>query len=149
MDDLWERSVPFYEVSYNKIKNIFVEYKQDIRIESFSPINIGCRNSNYCIETNKGKYLLRICSFGSTEYLKERLICDALQGDVKLPELLYISENNVADRICLIYEFIDAVCLQTAFANGRMLNKNIIQQIAGYAAIIHNTCSLNHEDLVL
>lgn len=40
MDDLWERTIPFYEANYNEVVKIFVEYRQDIQIKSLSPINI-------------------------------------------------------------------------------------------------------------
>ena len=61
MHDLnWERSKPILDIDVDEIVNIFSEYKNDILIIDFSPIQSGCRNSNYVVNTSKGKYLLRI-----------------------------------------------------------------------------------------
>ena len=47
MDNLWERSIPFFELGLKEAETVFTEYDKYIRILNYIPINIGCRNSNY------------------------------------------------------------------------------------------------------
>ena len=61
MDNLWERSIPFYNIRSKEASDILIEYDKHIEILDLIPIKVGCRNSNYKANTNKGFFLLRIC----------------------------------------------------------------------------------------
>jgi len=86
MDNLWERSIPFYNMGIKEIAGIFTEYDKHFEILNYIPINIGCRNSNYKVHTNKGYFLLRVCPLNDISYiclLKNKLLLSVLEKGLK------------------------------------------------------------------
>jgi len=47
----WERSIPIIDVKFEQLKSIFMEYDKAITISDFSAIQLGCRNSNFVVNT--------------------------------------------------------------------------------------------------
>ena len=138
MDNLWERSIPFYNLGLREMEKVFREYDKNIEILNYNPINVGCRNSNYKVVSNKGCFFLRICPQNDFSYKKERIISEVFNEQVKTPKLLYTSENNITERTCLIYEYIDGNSLQEIQLQRSGIEDDIIIQVAKNAAIIHN-----------
>lgn len=139
MDNLWERSIPFYNIGSKDSSDIFKQFDKRIELLDIVPINIGCRNSNYKISTNKGLYILRVCPINDTSYKKEKILNELFYGGrIKLPKLLYVSEYNNTQRVCLIYEYVSGNSLQDVILQEGRVNDFIIQQVAEIAAHIHN-----------
>lgn len=144
MDNTWERSIPFYNLSIKDIEGIFTEYDKTFEVLNYIPINVGCRNSNYKVSTNKGDFLLRVCPLNDISYKKERTISEAFYGYINIPKLLFISENNITQRICLIYEYIKSNSMQEILIQNGKLEDNIIIQVAESASCIHNHDIINN-----
>lgn len=138
MDNLWERSIPFYNMGIKEITAIFTEYDKHFEILNYYPINVGCRNSNYKVHTNKGYFLLRICPLNDISYKKERTISKLFYGYLNIPKLLFVSEDNITQRICLIYEYIHGEPMQEMLIQRCKLKDSIIIQVAENASYIHN-----------
>lgn len=144
MDNLWERSIPFYHIGIKQITEIFKQYDRQFEILDFIQINVGCRNSNYKVHTNKGFFLLRICPLNDTKYKKEKKVSAIFSGDLKIPKLLFVSESNITERICLIYEYVNGISMQEMLAQRGKLEDNIIMQVAESASYIHNHDIVNN-----
>lgn len=145
MDNLWERSLPFYNLRIQEVKNIFTEYDKQFEILNFKPINIGCRNSNYKVTTNSGCFFLRICPLNDRSYKKEKIISEAFYGYIRIPKLLYVSENNVTQRTCLIYEYIHGHSMQEIQVGNGSFDDDIIIQVAEAASYIHK-CDISFDE---
>lgn len=144
MDNLWERSIPFYNMDIKKIIDLFAEYDKHFEILNYTPINVGCRNSNYKVHTNKGYFLLRICPLNDISYKKERTISQFFHGYINVPKLLFVSENNITQRICLIYEYIHGISMQEMLIQGGNFEDSIIIQVAESASYIHTHDIINN-----
>lgn len=138
MDDLWERSICFYNIELQEIIEIFKEYDRSFEILDFTPINIGCRNSNYKVDTNKGSFLLRICPINDTKYKKEQKVSEMFSEELNVPKLLFVSENNSVKRVCLIYDYIYGSSLQSLVVKSGKFDQRIISQVAKSAAVMHS-----------
>lgn len=139
MDDVWERSIPFFELNLEQVTALCQEHDCQVHVTSATPVYIGCRNSNYVVDTNHGKMLLRICPERDNSYKLERALDSVLDPDIRRPKLLFASVNNYTGRPCLLYEYVDAVSLQTAISGGRRPTAEMVTQVAHYAAKIHNS----------
>ncbi len=139
MDNLWERSIPFFELGLKEAETVFTKYDKHIKILNYIPINTGCRNSNYKVSTNYGYFFLRICPPNDISYKKEIIISETFYGHVKIPKLLYVSEDNATKRTCLIYEYIPGASMQKMQIHNGKLEDDIITQVAKSAAYIHNS----------
>ncbi len=136
MPDLdWERSIPIYEMNRIDILNILLAFDSTIELNNYYTISLGCRNSNYVLDTNNGKLLLRVT--GANEFNNELAAHILLKDRVKLPDLLF--HINKSDRIFYIYEFIDSVSLQKKIIETGACPEAYIRQVAIDAAVIHNT----------
>lgn len=141
MDNLWERSVAFYNIDEKQSAEIFKGFDKKLEIINLIQINIGCRNSNYKIVTSKGSFLLRICAKGEQNYKKEKCISELFGHELKIPELLFVEENDKIERTCLIYEFVDGNSMQEVIIERGKLEDKFLEQVATSAACIHR-----HED---
>ncbi|WP_143315150.1 phosphotransferase [Clostridium sp. HBUAS56017] len=146
MDNVWERSIPFYNLSIKEITAIFTEYDKNFEILNYTPIYVGCRNSNYKIHTNKGYFLLRVCPLKDISYKKERFISELFYGYINVPKLLFVSENNITQRICLIYEYVNGNSMQEMLIQKGKLEDRIIVEVAESASYIHNCNILNKDE---
>jgi hypothetical protein len=136
MDNVWERSVPFFRVSNSDLSEIFHKYDPSLMVFSFEKVGVGCRNSNFVVKTNGGYFFLRIFPHGERGYLNEKAVSGVLHNKINIPQLHFVTELD--NRGCLIYEYINALSLQSRFSKNVRLDNDIIRQAAESAAIIHN-----------
>ena len=136
MHDLdWERSKPILDIDVDEIVNIFSEYKKDILIIDFSPIQSGCRNSNYVVNTSKGKYLLRISD--NSSFNNEITAFEIVKKRINVPDLLFYKTKS--EYTYHIYQYINGVSLQEHIIDNGKCDNFLLEQVANTAAIIHNT----------
>lgn len=136
MHDLnWERSKPILDIDVDEIVNIFSEYKNDILIIDFSPIQSGCRNSNYVVNTSKGKYLLRISD--NSSFNNEITAFEIVKKRINVPDLLFYKTKS--EYTYHIYQYINGVSLQEHIIDNGKCDNFLLEQVANTAAIIHNT----------
>jgi thiamine kinase-like enzyme len=136
MDNIWERSIPFFRVLPSDLSRILRDLDPDLTIISYEEVNVGCRNSNYKVVTNYGSYFLRITPPDEKRYLNEKAVFDILSHKINVPKLCFVSEFD--NRGCLIYEYLNAVALQSLLARNIRMKDDIIRQVAKSAAMIHN-----------
>ncbi|HML49701.1 MAG TPA: phosphotransferase [Clostridia bacterium] len=141
MDDSWERGIPFVELDLPQVEAIFRQWQDAVRVLSLAPIRIGCRNSNYRVDTNQGPYLLRIAPEGSNLYRNEWAVHEGVLVLELIPVLaaLYVA-LPLANRHALIYEYIPSVSLGSLAMPG--FSADIVGQVARLAAAIHGSPSV-------
>ncbi|SFR64474.1 aminoglycoside phosphotransferase family protein [Anaeromicropila populeti] len=135
LDLEWERSIPVIDVKLEELKNIFAEYDKEISIIGFSTIPLGCRNSNFVVNTNKGKYLLRLANISGIN--NEMLAYELVQDKINVPRLLYYITRNGVE--IFIYQYISGVSMQKHIIEYNQCDRALLEQVARAAAIIHNT----------
>lgn len=138
MDNVWERSIPLYNIGFKEMVDVFTEYDRTFKILNYTPIRVGCRNSNYKVYTNKGYFLLRVCPINDISYKKEKIINELFYGRLNIPKLFFVSESNITQRVCLIYEYIHGSSMQDILIQRGECKDSIIVQVAESAAYIHN-----------
>lgn len=130
MEEKWERIIPYIELNTFESEVILKKIFSDIIIENKELINIGCRNSNYKVTTNRGKYLIRISSKNEAGCINEIAAANLYIPNVYKPRLLYCHEFK--KTLCMVYQYIDNKPLKED-----MINEDIIYKIAKQAANIH------------
>lgn len=90
----WERSIPIIDVKLDELNSIFSEYDKEIIITDFSAIQLGCRNSNFVVNTNKGKYLLRLANISDLN--NEIIAYELVKDKINVPKLLFHITKNKA-----------------------------------------------------
>lgn len=136
MDNFWERSIPLYNIDLTEIKRIFHDFNNKLAVLSYHEVNIGCRNSNFIVDTNLGTYFLRISPPNDNGYVNEKAVLRLLKNIINIPTLYYTAIYK--NRICLIYAYINTVSLQSICSDCTHFNNDIIRQVARSAALIHN-----------
>ncbi len=131
----WERSIPITDVKFDELKNIFTEYDKALTVTDFSAIQLGCRNSNFIVSTNKGKFLLRIAKISDLN--NENIAYEIVKDKINVPNLLFHTSNNKAK--IFIYQYINGVSLQKIIIKNNHCDNTSLEQVARTAAIIHNT----------
>ena len=131
----WERYIPISNMSIDELKNIFTEYDKTIDVLDFSPIRLGCKNSNFVVYTNKGEFLLRITNLSG--FNNEIPAYELVKGKINIPNLLFhTTKNNMS---ILIYQYISGVSLQKNIVESEQCDNSVVEQAAKAAAIIHST----------
>lgn len=138
MDHIWERSIPFCNIGMEEASEIFHQFDQNLEIVELTPILIGCRNSNYRVRTAHKDFLLRVCPIRDDSYIKDEVIYNGLSRQLHIPQVLYVSEKNSTDRVCLIYEFVEGRSLQEVSLQRGSMDDYAIVQAAEIAAMIHS-----------
>ena len=136
MDDIWERSVPFHRISAADLSQVFKRFRANLTVLSYKEVNVGCRNSNYIVTTEEGRYFLRICPQNEKSYVTEEPMFERLDNSVSIPELHFVTE--VDNRGCLIYQYVDSVSLQSVCSGDVRVGNDIVGQVARNTASIHN-----------
>jgi Ser/Thr protein kinase RdoA (MazF antagonist) len=131
----WERSIPIIDMKYEELKSIFTEYDKAITITDFSAIQLGCRNSNFVVNTNKGKFLLRIANISDPN--NEIIAYELVKDKINVPKLLFHITKYKAK--IFIYQYISGVSLQKHIIEYNQCDHSLLEQVARAAAIIHNT----------
>lgn len=143
LDLNWERSIPAYNLKMDEIKLIFSEFDKNILIYDYNIIKLGCRNSNFIVSTNGGKYLLRIVS--SNEFNNEAASYEILKWNINIPILYY--HTKISKYYIFIYEYIEGISLQNEIINNNGCNNSIIYQVAKSAALLHSIDTKTLKDI--
>ena len=130
----WERSTPIVDMQTDEIKRILIEYDNTLTVTDFYAIRIGCRNSNYVVGTNKGKFLLRIAPI--TGLNNESIAYELVKDQINVPDLLFHTAERKAS--IFIYQYIDGVSLQKLMIESNQCDPSLLEQAARAAAVIHS-----------
>lgn len=131
----WERAIPILDVKIGELNSIFTEYDNTLTVVDFNAIQLGCKNSNFVVGTNKGKFLLRIANIAGLN--NEMAAYKLVKGKVNIPNLLFhVAKHEVN---IFIYQYIDGVSLQKLIVESNQCDHSLLEQVAKAAAIIHNT----------
>jgi len=133
-DLTWERSIPIIDISHDEVNDIFADYDNSLIVDEYSAIRLGCRNSNYAVSTDKGKYLLRLADING--HNNETLAYELVKGKINVPGLLFNKKKNNLN--IFIYEYIDGISLQKHIIESGQCGRAVIEQTAKAAAVIHN-----------
>lgn len=131
----WERSIPIINIQLDEIKDIFFEFDQTISVLDYNAIHLGCRNSNFVVDTNRDRYLLRLASMD--ELNNELVAYDLMKDKINIPSLLFHTTKE--KRNIFIYQYISGVSLQQHIVENNRVEYDFIEQVAKASAIIHNT----------
>lgn len=136
MSDLdWERFIPINEIKMDEVKSIFTGFDNQMDVISFDAIKLGCKNSNFTVRTNHGKFFLRIADKSGMN--NEMAAYELVKGRIHVPNLLYHTAEANAD--IFIYQHIDGVSLQKRIVEDNQCDPSLLVQVAKAAALIHNT----------
>lgn len=133
---MWERSIPIYRITLKEINDIFSQFDRNCVVSNYREVKIGCRNSNYIVITNYGSFFLRICPPGDTGYINEKAVFNTFYGIINIPQLYFISE--IGGRVCLIYEYINSVSIQSMYSYDKRLDNTIVRRVGKISAILHS-----------
>lgn len=131
----WERSIPIIDFKLDELKSIFAEYDKTLTVTSFNAIQLGCRNSNFVVCTNKGKFLLRTTN--SDDLNNESIACELVKDKINVPNLLFYTGKHKVN--IFIYQHINSVSMQKLIIESNQCEPFLIEQVAKAAAVIHNT----------
>ena len=131
----WERSIPILDVKIDELKSIFTEYDNTLTVTDFNAIQLGCKNSNFVVCTNKGKFLLRIAN--KAGFNNEIIAYELVKGKINIPNLLFHTTKDKAN--IFVYQYINGVSLQKRIIESNQCDHSLLEQVAKAAAIIHNT----------
>lgn len=135
LDLKWERYIPILDIKIDELKNIFTEYDKTINVSDYSAIQLGCKNSNYIVCTNKSKFLLRITNL--TGFNNEIIAYELVKGKINIPNLLFHTTKH--NMNIFIYQYINGVPLQKHIIENNQCDYSLLEQVAKASAIIHNT----------
>jgi thiamine kinase-like enzyme len=135
LDLSWERYMPVLRITRDEVKNAFTEYDHTITVSDFNAIQLGCKNSNFIVCTNKGRFLLRITDF--TEFNNEVAAYELVKGKINIPNLLFHSMKQHMN--IFIYQYINGVSLQKHIIENNQCPYSLLEQVAEASAIIHST----------
>lgn len=130
----WERSIPILDVKIDEIKSIFTEYDNTLTVTDFNVIQLGCKNSNFFVCTNKGEFLLRIAN--KSGFNNEIIAYELVKGKINIPNLLFHTTKDKSD--IFVYQYINGVSLQKRIIESNQCDHSLLEQVAKAAAIIHN-----------
>ncbi len=133
-DLVWERSIPLAEVTREDIADIVSGFDNECRVLAFQVIQIGCRNSNMKVVTDKGDYLLRISPVNDLN--NEVNVYELIFASIPVPKLYYHEKKNKSDLF--IYQFIQGESLQKHIIEKNGCEADVIEQVAKAAAVIHS-----------
>lgn len=130
----WERSIPIIDVKIDELKSIFIEYDKTLIVSDFNAIQLGCRNSNFVVCTNKGKFFLRIANI--VDFNNEIIAYELVKGKINIPNLLFHTTKHEAN--IFLYQYINGISLQKHIIESNQCEHSLLEQVAKAAAIIHN-----------
>lgn len=135
LDLTWERTVPIWELDISGITAMMDRFDKSIHVMDFTALRIGCKNSNFAVSTNKGKFLLRITD--KNGFNNECRVYDLVKGKIRVPTLLYHEDTDLVRFF--VYQYIDGVSLQQRILSDHHCACSLLVQVAQAAALIHNT----------
>lgn len=131
----WERYMPILDIEIDELKIIFTEYDKTLTVSAFNAIQLGCKNSNFIVCTNKGKFLLRITNI--TDFNNEIIAYELVKGKINIPNLLFHTTKHKTN--IFVYQYINGVSLQKHIIENNQCDHSLLEQVAKASAIIHNT----------
>lgn len=139
MDSKWERVQPYIKLDIEIAERMMSFIKPHGKIEKISLIKKGLRNTNYCVEYDNSKFLLRIYDFNDNCWEKERSVFEHINGKIRVPELFYLNkESDIINKPYAIFEYVNGVTLDE-YVNQEKYNKNVICEIGQNLALVHGT----------
>lgn len=130
----WERSIDLLPIAHGDVSSMFAKFDAKLVVTEFQVIGLGCRNSNYIVSTNHGKFVLRMSPVN--EMNNEEAAYHLLGKTINMPKILYNCIEN-SSRI-FIYEYIDGISLQQHMIDHNYCAPEGIVHVAKTAALIHN-----------
>ncbi len=132
-----ERLRRFVEINFSTAATMLKEFDSTLELESLLPIHEGMSTSNYIVTANEKKYLLKIYTERSGN--TESSMYAFLQGSVSVPSLLHFSHatSDIPYSFAII-EYIEGTTLNKYIRSKKKYPMELIPQIAGALATIHN-----------
>lgn len=137
----WERTFPFLEVDNSIVSKLFEGILSENNIVSVTPINQGCRTTNYIIESDRSKYILKIFFSMEQNYMREIRLLTILKDNniLPVPKIYKASKHElIGNRQYAIYEYIDGETVGIAINDGYELDESFVRSVARALAKIHS-----------
>ncbi len=135
-----ERLHQFIKINESIANAMMKKYDSNLKLESLTPIHDGMSTSNYVIRANGKKYLLKIYtdSPNGPDHI-EHTMYNYLYRNIPVPSLMYFGQTNSSKsyRFAII-EYIDGQTLNEYILNHKRYPLELMPQIAGALAFIHN-----------
>jgi aminoglycoside phosphotransferase (APT) family kinase protein len=139
MDSKWERIQPYIKLNSSMLHRMMSPVKPSGKIKKVNLIRKGLRNSNYCVEYEENKFLLRIYGTDDNWWEKEKSVFEHVKDKVSVPELLYLdTEFSVIHKPYAVFEYINGPTLDE-YLQKEAYNNNVISEIGQSLALIHET----------
>lgn len=139
MDSRWERVQPYIEIDKNIAEKMMEVIKPKGTIKSISLIRNGLRNSNYCVEYDNKKFLIRIYGVEDNWWKKEEVIYHYIKEKVKAPELFWLDGNlDIIDKPYAIFEYVEGLNLDQ-YSKQAGYKKKVFSDIGHNLAWLHST----------
>ncbi len=120
------------EISLRALAQALQAYRPGLTLESLHPVNVGCRNSNYVLRTDRERLFLRLTDARTNN---ERMAYDLLRESIRMPALLL--EGELDGERFLLYEHIEGQPLQRHIAGTGICSPAIAAQAGAFAARLH------------
>ena len=138
----WERTFPFLEINKEQVIRLFQGVLQKENIIRVTPINEGCRTTNYIVQTSKftNKYILKIFVSTDQSYKKEIELLTKLKENKSIPvsKIYRVSRSDIIEnREYAIYEYMEGMTLGQAIKNGYIVEERFIREVAKTLTMIH------------
>ena len=138
----WERTFPFMEISREKVIKLFQDILKKENIIKVTPINEGCRTTNYIIQTSesKNKYILKIFFLTDQSYKKEIELLTKLKENKSIPvsKIYRVSRSDIIqNKEYAIYEYLEGMTLGQAIKGGYILEEKFVREVAKTLTMIH------------
>lgn len=139
MDSKWERVIPYIELNVQTAEKMMSAINPGEKIQKISLIKKGLRNSNYRIEYENKKFLLRVYGVNDDWWKKEKVIYNHVSEKVRVPKLYYLGEEfSIINKPYAIFEYVDGPTLDEYLQNENY-DKNVISEIGQNLALVHET----------
>jgi len=138
----WERTFPFLEINRDQVINLFQDILKKENIIRVTPINEGCRTTNYIIQTSESnnKYILKIFFSKDQSYKKEIELLTKLKENKSIPvsKIYRVSRSElIQNKEYAIYEYIEGMTLGQAIKGGYIVEEGFVREVAKTLTMIH------------
>lgn len=138
----WERTFPFMRINSDQVIQLFQGILKKENIIRVTPINEGCRTTNYIIQTSQftNKYILKIFAPTDQSYKKEIELLTKLKESKSIPvsKVHIISRSGIIqNREYAVYEYMEGMTLGQAIKNGYIVEEGFIREVAKALTMIH------------
>lgn len=146
-----ERLFNLKSVDSEVIHTIFFKYNNRLLIQNIVPIADGMSTSNYMVEANNKKYLLKVYPKNNDHSDIEIAAYKHAHYIIKVPEILHFDNSKtIIDNTYAIFQYIDGLTLKEYVSKNRGFTNNIAYKIGSMLALLHRkeydcTALLNDE----